>query len=70
MTVAVLANGAVRAMAVTAGPAELTLLFVFDVFVLLARAGGAVAEGGGVAVTTFAHRLTLIVVGQFLFWCL
>jgi hypothetical protein len=55
VTVAVLANGAVGAMAVTAGSAELTLLFVFDVFVLLARTGGTVAEGGGVAVTALTH---------------
>ena len=39
VTVAMLTNWAIRAMAVTAGPAELTLLFVFDVFVLLARTG-------------------------------
>ena len=37
VTVAVLTEGAGRAMTVTAGAAELALLFVFDVFVLLAR---------------------------------
>jgi hypothetical protein len=43
-------------MTVTARAAELTLLFVLDVLVLLARTGGTVAEGGGVAITTFAHE--------------
>ena len=52
---AVLANWTIRAMSVTARAAELTLLFVFDVFVLLAWASGAMAERGGVAITTFTH---------------
>jgi hypothetical protein len=42
-------------MAITAGAAELTLLLVFDVFVLLARAGGTMSVRAGVAITAFAH---------------
>lgn len=58
MTVAVLAEGASRAMAVTAGSAELALFFVLDVFVLLARTGGAMSIGSGIAVAAFTHSGT------------
>ena len=56
MTVSVFAIGAGRAMAVAASSAELALLFVFDVFVLLARAGGTMPVRAGVAVATFTHK--------------
>lgn len=56
MTVAVFAEGASRAITVTAGSTELTLLFVFNVFVLLARTRGTVTVGGGIAVAAFTHK--------------
>ena len=54
-------------MAVTAGSAELTLLFVFDVFVLLARACRAVTVRTGIAVATFTHSSVTQVVKADLF---
>ena len=42
-------------MAITACAAELTLLFVFDVFVFLSRASGAMTVGRGIAIAAFTH---------------
>ncbi len=42
-------------MTVATGSAELTLFFVFDVFVPLARTSGAMAIGSGIAVAAFTH---------------
>jgi hypothetical protein len=51
----ILANGAVRAMPVTARTAELAFLIVFDMFVFLTLANGALTTGSGVASATFTH---------------
>ena len=42
-------------MAVTARAAELTLLFVFDMLVLIAWTSGALAIESGIAVAAFTH---------------
>ena len=50
-----LAQGVDGAVPIAARATELAFLFVSDVLVLFARAGRAVAVGGRVAETAFAH---------------
>ena len=55
MPMPVFAGWVITAMTIARGATKLTFLFVFNMFVLFAEAGGAVAVAGGIAEATFGH---------------
>jgi len=55
MPVSVFAGWVIDAMTVARGATKLAFLFIFNMFVLFAGAGGAVAVAGGVTEAAFSH---------------
>lgn len=56
MPVPVFAGRIIAAMTIARGTAKLAFLFIFNMFVLFAGAGRAMAVAGGIAEAAFGHQ--------------